>query len=159
MGPAGHYRVLAESALGNDVELTGFVRAAVPPTLVPFADAVRRPPHCRRRRFHQGNTANAAADFGRLRRPEEESSTPDQMLALQLSAKKRHLRYAGTAYASILDPPRDTCPELRCPVGLLARGISASRSYLDLTPRTRKYWVQVDGWRRPIWPVVSGCTG
>jgi Putative metal-binding motif len=148
--PAGSYRVVAESALGDDIQLTAFVRAAVPPTLVPFGDKCSSPATIAETGgFYQGNTANAAADFtaGCDVTGGGEFGAPDQMLAFHLSSKKRVIfDMQGTAYASILDVRRgDTCPGTEVPQGCSA-GYGNSRSYLDLTLEPGKYWVQVDGY-------------
>jgi hypothetical protein len=146
----GKYRVLAESAAGNDVQVTAFVRAAVPPTLVPFADTCAAPATISESGgFYQGNTANATANYsaGCDITGVGEFGAPDQMLSLKLSAKKRVIfDMEGTAYLPILDVRRgETCPGTEIPQGCSA-GYQPSRSYLDLTLDAGTYWVQVDGY-------------
>jgi len=147
---AGHYRVLAESDRGNDVELTAFVRTAVPPTLVPFGDTCAAPATIAESGgFYQGNTANAAANFsaGCDVTGGGEFGAPDQILGFALSAKKRVIfDMQGSSYITILDVRRgDTCPGTEVPMACSA-GYPPSRSYLDLTLDPGKYWVQIDGY-------------
>jgi hypothetical protein len=146
--PPGKYRVVAESANGNDVELTAFVRAAVPPTLVPFAD------NCATAvtigdggGFYQGNTANASPDYTAGCDVTGAGNAPEQMLALSLSTKKRVVfDMQGSGYITLLDIRKgDTCPGAEVPMGCSV-GYAATRSYLDLTLDPGKYWVQVDGY-------------
>ncbi len=148
--PAGAYRVVAESLLGEDVEITAFVRNAVPPTLVPFAngcaEAFPIPPTGG---FFQGNTANATASFpaGCDSGGVSGNGAPDELLELTLSATKRVvLDMEGSGYNTILDVRQGpACPGTEIPLGCAA-GYSPSRSYLDLTLDAGTYYVQVDGY-------------
>jgi hypothetical protein len=153
---AGKYRVLAESADGNDVQLTAFVRAAVPPTLVPFADTCAAAATIAESGgFYQGNTANATANYsaGCDITGVGQFGAPDQMLSLKLSSKKRVIfDMEGTAYLPILDVRHgDTCPGTEIPNGCSA-GYQPARSYLDLTLDPGSYWVQVDGYGNQAGP-------
>jgi hypothetical protein len=147
--PAGMYRVVAESALAQDVELTAFVRPAVPPTLVPFADgcadAFAIPPEGG---FFQGNTANAAADFsaGCDQAGVPPGGAPDQLLSLTLAAQKRVvLDMTGSGYNTLLDVRKGpSCPGMEVVNGCTI-GAGPGRSYLDLTLDAGTYFIQIDG--------------
>jgi len=147
--PAGAYRVVAESQLGEDVELTAFVRDAVPPTLVPFADgcadAIDIPPAGG---FFQGNTANATAGFpaGCDQGGVMGGGAKDQLLKLTLATTKRVvLDMGGSGYNTILDVREGpACPGTEIPMAC-AVGYSQGRSYLDLVLGAGTYYVQVDG--------------
>jgi hypothetical protein len=147
--PAGQYRVVPESRLAEDVQLTAFVRSAVPPTLIPFADgcagAIPIPPTGG---FFQGNTANANANFpagcdqGGVSGP----GAPDELLVLTLASPKRVVfDMEGSGYNTILDirkgPP---CPGAEIPMAC-AVGWSPLRSYLDLSLGAGTYYIQIDG--------------
>jgi hypothetical protein len=148
--PAGQYRVVAESLLAQNVELTAFVRPAVPPTLVPFsdacADAITIPPEGG---FFQGNTANANAsysagcDFGGV----SGGGAPDQLLVLTLPNPKRVVfDMMGSGYYTLLDIRKGpSCPGTEIPMGC-AIGYPPGRSYLDLQLSAGTYYVQVDGY-------------
>jgi hypothetical protein len=148
--PAGTYRVVAESLHGEDVELTAFVRKAVPPTLVPFADgcadAFVIPPEGG---FFQGNTANATADFsaGCDQGGVQAGGAPDQLLRLDLATQKRVvLDMQGSGYYTILDVRQGPgCPGTEIPKGC-GIGYPPGRSYLDLTLPAGTYFLQVDGY-------------
>ena len=147
--PAGQYRVVAESLLGEDVQLTAFVRDAVPPTLVPFAngcaEAFAIPPTGG---FFEGNTANATANFpaGCDNGGVAGNGAPDQLLMLTLSTMQRVIfDMEGSAYNTILDIRQGPdCPGVEVPMGC-AVGFPPERSYLDLTLAAGVYYVQVDG--------------
>jgi hypothetical protein len=149
--PAGNYRVVAESQLAADVELTAFVRPAAPPTLVPFADAcadaVVIPPSGG---FFQGNTANATADFaaGCDMGGVPGAGAPDQLLTLTLATSKRVvLDMNGSGYTTILDVRQGpACPGVEVP-SACAVGYGAGRSYLDLSLGAGTYYIQVDGFQ------------
>ena len=148
--PAGSYRAVVETALGNPVELTAFVRPASAPTLVPFADTCAAATSISEGGgFYQGNTLNAAADYsagcdvtGVLG-----AGAADQMLKLALSSRKRVvLDMKGSSYATLLDVRKgEVCPGLEMP-GACSVGYVPLRSYLDLTLDPGIYWVQVDGY-------------
>jgi hypothetical protein len=148
--PAGSYRVVAESQLGENVELTAFVRDAVPPTLVPFsdgcADAITIPPTGG---FFQGNTANATADFmaGCDQGGVTGGGAKDQLLKLNLAATKRViLDMSGSGYNTLLDVRQGpNCPGTEVPMAC-AVGYYQGRSYLDLVLSAGTYYVQVDGY-------------
>lgn len=148
--PPGQYRVVAESQLAEDVQLTAFVRDAVPPTLVPFADAcadVHVIPSTGG--FFQGNTANATPNFsagcdqGGVQGP----GAPDQLLQLTLAATKRVvLDMSGSGYNTILDVRAGPgCPGTEVPAAC-AVGYGQGRSYLDLTLGAGTYYLQIDGY-------------
>ncbi len=148
--PAGSYRAVVESARGNPIELTAFVRPSVPPTLVPFADTCAAATSIAESGgFYQGNTANESADFSAGCDVTGVSSggAADQILKFTLATKKRVVfDMQGSAYATLLDVRRgETCPGLEMP-GACSVGYDASRSYLDLTLEPGTYWVQVDGY-------------
>jgi hypothetical protein len=148
--PAGQYRVVAESLLGENVQLTAFVRNAVPPTLVPFADgcadAFPIPPAGG---FFQGNTANAGADFpaGCDQGGVPGAGAPDQLLVLTLPTTKRVvLDMEGSGYNTILDVRQGpSCPGTEVP-SACAAGYGQGRSYLDLVLGAGTYYVQIDGY-------------
>ncbi|HKQ69923.1 MAG TPA: putative metal-binding motif-containing protein, partial [Polyangiaceae bacterium] len=146
---AGSYRVVAESARGNPAQLTAFVRKAVPPSLVPFADTCATAVTIAEGGgFYQGNTANAAADYsaGCDSSGGGNGGAPDQMLKLALTARKRVIfDMQGSAFATLLDVRKgDPCPGVEVP-NACSVGRYASRSYLDLTLDPGTYWIQVDG--------------
>jgi hypothetical protein len=146
----GSYRVVAESALGNPVELTAFVRDAMPPSIVPFADTcasaitVTEPGG-----FFLGNTSNAQADYnaGCDVSGVGAGGAPDQMLKLVLTGRRRViLDMEGSNYFTLLDVRRgDTCPGVEVPMACSV-GFSALRSYLDLTLDAGTYFLQIDGY-------------
>ena len=147
--PAGSYRAVAESLRGEDVQLTAFVRNAVPPTLVPFADgcsgAFAIPPTGG---FFQGNTANASANFpaGCDEGGVAGNGAPDELLVLTLLTQQRVVfDMEGSSYNTILDVRQGpTCPGTEM-TNACAVGTAPSRSYLDLTLDAGTYYVQVDG--------------
>jgi hypothetical protein len=147
--PAGQYRVVAESLLGEDVQLTAFVRDAVPPTLVPFAAGCAEAfPIPAAGGFFQGNTANSTANFpaGCDNGGVAGNGAPDQLLTLTLTAQKRVVfDMEGSGYNTILDIRQGpSCPGTEIPLAC-AVGYSSSRSYLDLMLPAGTYFVQVDG--------------
>jgi hypothetical protein len=149
--PAGQYRVVAESLLAEDVELTAFVRDAVPPTLVPFANGCAGAfPIPATGGFFQGNTANANANFpaGCDNGGVGGGGAPDQLLMLTLSATKRVVfDMEGSAYNTILDIRQGpTCPGTEIPLAC-AVGWPPDRSYLDLTLVAGTYYIQIDGFQ------------
>ncbi len=149
--PPGDYRVISESIQGQPMQLTAFVRNAVPPLLIPFADgcadALEIPPTGG---FFQGNTANANADFkagcdqGGLSEP---GGAPDQMLKINLPAKKRVvLDMYGSAYPTLLDVRKGPdCPGTEVSQGCTV-GYNANRSFLDLELDPGLYYIQIDGY-------------
>jgi hypothetical protein len=148
--PAGSYRVVAESALGQPVQVTAFVRKAVAPTLIPFADScadVFEIPATGG--FFQGTTANANAhynagcDQGGL----DEGGAPEQMLKLTLAAPKRVvLEMAGSGYSTLLDVRKGpSCPGMEVAQGC-AVGYNPGRSFLDLDLEAGVYFLQIDGY-------------
>jgi hypothetical protein len=149
--PAGSYRAVAESLLAEDVQLTAFVRAAVPPTLVVWplgdgcADAFAIPPQGG---FFQGNTANATANFpaGCDEGGVAGNGAPDQLLSLTLTTTQRViLDMEGSGYNTILDVRQGpACPGTEIPMACAA-GYGPQRSYLDLTLAPGLYYLQVDG--------------
>jgi hypothetical protein len=147
--PAGSYRVVTESAGGQDTQITAFVRPAVAPQLVPFADncadAFSIPPGGG---LFQGNTANATADFnaGCDQGGVPQGGAPDQLLKLTLTAPKRVvLDMTGSAYATVLDVREGPgCPGTEVPVAC-AVGYGSRRSYLDLQLGAGTYYLQIDG--------------
>ncbi|MBK8253506.1 MAG: putative metal-binding motif-containing protein [Polyangiaceae bacterium] len=154
--PAGEYRVVAESMQGSPVELSAFVRKAIPPTLVPFADScadVLTIPSTGG--FFQGTTANAAADFdaGCDQAGVPENGAPEQLLKLVLPASKRViLDMMGSSYSTLLDVRKGPdCPGTEVPLACAA-GYYPSRSYLDLTLAAGTYFIQVDGYNAAAGP-------
>jgi hypothetical protein len=147
--PAGAYRVVAESELGQAVSVTAFTRPAVAPTLVPFSDgcvdALEIP---ETGGFFQGNTANARADLnaGCDQGGTPENGAPEQLLKLTLSARKRVvLDMAGSGYETLLDVRRGPgCPGAEVPLGCTI-GRDPQRSFLDLTLDAGVYFLQIDG--------------
>ncbi len=148
--PAGSYRAVAESALGDPVSLTAFTRKAVPATLVALADDCTAPFEIPASggRF-QGNTANAHADFsaGCDLGNQAKNGAPDQMLHLALKDKSRViLDMAGSSYATMLSVRTGaTCPGTELSLACAA-GYQPERSYLDLDLDPGDYYVQVDGY-------------
>jgi hypothetical protein len=146
---AGSYRVVVESQNGLPIELTAFVRPAVPTTLVPFADgcadALAFPATGA---FLQGTTANAKADFnaGCDQGGQPPGGAPDQLLTLALGAQKRVvLDMLGSGYATLLDVRTGAaCPGTEVPKGCAA-GFGPERSFLDLVLAAGTYRVQIDG--------------
>jgi hypothetical protein len=148
--PAGSYRAVVETRLGNDVELTALVRPAVPPTLVPFADTCASATLIPESGgFFQGNTSNASADYsaGCDVTGVPPGGAADQIMQFVLSQKKRVIfDMQGSSYATLLDVRRgEMCPGLEMP-GACSAGYLPSRSYLDLTLDPGIYWVQIDGY-------------
>lgn len=148
--PAGNYRVIAESVQASPVKLTAFVRKAIPPTLVPFADACADAlPIPETGGFFQGTTANAIADYnaGCDQGGQPPGGAPEQMLKLTLSTTKRViLDMLGSSYATLLDVRKGPdCPGTEVPMGCAA-GYFVQRSYLDLTLSAGTYFLQIDGY-------------
>ncbi|HEX3850940.1 MAG TPA: putative metal-binding motif-containing protein [Polyangiaceae bacterium] len=148
--PAGSYRAVAESALGDPVSLTAFTRKAVPATLVALADDCSAPfemPVIGGR--FQGNTANAHADYsaGCDVGNQAPGGAPDQMLHLALKRKSRVIfDMAGSSYATMLSVRSGaTCPGTELSLACAA-GYQPERSYLDLDLDPGDYYVQVDGY-------------
>jgi hypothetical protein len=147
--PPGQYRVVAESYLGEDVQVTAFVRPAAVPLLVPFADtcadAFTLPPEGG---LFQGTTANAGADYntGCDQGGVPPGTANDQMLKLVLPATKRVIfDMSGSGYTTILDVRKGpSCPGDEMPAAC-AVGYYADRSYLDLKLAAGTYYVQIDG--------------
>lgn len=147
--PAGSYRVVSESAKGQDTQITAFVRPAVPPQLIPFADAcadaLTIPPSGG---FFQGNTANATGDFnaGCDQGGVPQGGAPDQLLKLTLATPKRVvLDMSGSAYSTVLDVRRGPdCPGIEVPMAC-AVGYGPGRSYLDVQLGAGTYYLQIDG--------------
>jgi hypothetical protein len=148
--PAGSYRAVAESTLGNPVSLTTFTRKAVPATLVALADDCSAPfevPVAGGR--FQGNTSNAHADYaaGCDVGNQAKNGAPEQMLHLALKAKSRVIfDMAGSSYNTMLSVRTgSTCPGTELPLSCAA-GYLPERSYLDLDLDQGDYYVQVDGY-------------
>ncbi len=146
----GSYRVVVESQQNQPMLLTALVRPAVPPTLVPFANAcgdVLTIPQAGG--FFQGNTANAQADFdaGCDQGGQPIGGAPDQLLKLTLTAEKRVvLDMQGSAYATLLDVREGpACPGMEMPFACAA-GFYPERSFLDLTLPAATYFIQIDGY-------------
>ena len=147
--PAGEYRVVAESLLGQPVQVTAFVRKSAPPLIVPFADGcadVLLIPETGG--FFQGNTANALATFnaGCDQGGGPEGGARDQLLGLSLSDKKRVvLDMAGSGYTTLLDVRKGPdCPGVEVPKAC-AVGYGQNKSFLDLTLDPGMYFIQIDG--------------
>jgi hypothetical protein len=141
--------VVAESMQGEPVDVTAFVRDAVAPTLVPFADAcadVFTIPSTGG--LFQGTTANATADFnaGCDQGGVPQGGAPDQLLKLVLATEKRVVLDAnGSQYNTIIDVRSGpSCPGTEVPLGCAA-GYTQQRSFLDLTLPAGTYFIQVDG--------------
>lgn len=154
--PAGSYRVVAESALGQPVQVTAFVRKAVAPTLIPFADSCADAfaiPESGG--FFQGTTANANANFnaGCDQGGLDEGGAPEQMLKLTLSAPKRVvLDMAGSGYSTLLDVRKGpSCPGTEVAQGC-AVGYNPGRSFLDLDLEAGVYFIQIDGYAMDAGP-------
>lgn len=146
---AGAYRVIAESTLAQDQQLTALVRKTAPATIATFSDACADrmiiPPQGA---FFQGNTANAMADFpaGCDSAGGAPNGAPDQMFELDLVATKRVVfDMSGSGYNTLLDVRSGpSCPGTEVTGGCSA-AISGSKSFLDLTLAPGTYFVQVDG--------------
>lgn len=147
---AGSYRVLAESTQGQPMQLTALVRPAVPPTLVPFAnacgDVLTISPSGG---FFQGNTLNAQPDFdaGCDQGGQPQFGAPDQILELVLTQTKRVvLDMMGSGYPTLLSVREGvTCPGTAV-TGACAAGFFAERSFLDLELPPSTYYIIVDGY-------------
>lgn len=145
----GSYRVVAESQGGLPMQLTAFVRPAVPPTLVPFsdgcADALLIPPTGG---LFKGTTKNATADFGAGcdQGNQPPKTAPDQLFRLELPTPKRVVfDMQGSGYSTILVVREGPgCPGKDLPKSCAA-GYYPDRSFLDLTLAAGTYFVQVDG--------------
>ena len=148
--PAGSYRVVSESVQASPVELTAFVRKAIPPTLVPFADACADALEIPSTGgFFQGTTANALADFnaGCDQGGLPQGGAPDQLLKLTIPSTKRViLDMLGSSYATLLDVRKGPdCPGTEVPLACAA-GYFVQRSFLDLTLSAGTYFLQIDGY-------------
>lgn len=147
--PAGSYHAVVETMLGNPTQLTAFVRPATPPTLVVFADDCSDPVTIPETGGQfQGNTANATAQYpGSCDQgggtPE---GAPEQMLRLELSAKRRVvLDMRGSTFRTMLDLREGpNCPGSAM-VSSCSVGYYQQRSYLDRTLDPGVYFVQIDG--------------
>ena len=145
---AGSYRAVIETVNGAPTMLTAFVRPAVAPVLVAFADtcpnAVKIPALGG---FFQGNTANVNADYPAGCDLGTGANAPDQLLKLDLPAKKRVvLDMSGSAYTTLLVVRKaQGCPGPEVP-SACAAGYYQARSFLDLTLDPGSYYVQIDGY-------------
>ena len=154
--PAGQYRVVAESTQAQAVKVTAFVRPAVAPVLVPFADGCADvftiPPTGG---LFQGSTANASAnynagcDLGGV----PQGGAKEQLLKLDLVVPKRVvLDMAGSGYTTLLDVREGpACPGQEVPSGC-AVGYAPYRSYLDLLLGAGTYYLQIDGFNQESGP-------
>jgi hypothetical protein len=147
---AGSYRVLAESSQGQPMQLTALSRAAVPATVVPFANAcndVLTIPATGG--FFQGTTQNAQADFdaGCDQGGQPQGGAKDQLLRLVLPAPKRVvLDMLGSGYSTLLAVRTGAqCPGNQV-IGGCAAGYYSERSFLDLELGAGTYYIQVDGY-------------
>ena len=148
--PAGEYRVVSESVQASPAKVTAFVRKAIPPTLVPFADAcadaLEIPSDGG---FFQGSTANAVADYnaGCDQGGQLPGGAPEQLLKLTLPASKRVvLDMMGSSYSTLLDVRKGPdCPGTEVPLACAA-GYFQSRSFLDLLLSAGTYYIQIDGY-------------
>lgn len=154
--PAGSYRVVAETLLGQPQELTAFVRPSVPPTLVPFADGcadVFEIPSTGG--LFQGNTTNASADFtaGCDVGLGDPGGAKDQLLKLELASSKRVvLDMLGSGYITMLSVRSGpTCPGTELPQSC-SLGFSDLRSFLDLDLGAGTYYLQIDGYAGDVGP-------
>ncbi len=148
--PAGEYRVVAEGIQGSPVKVTAFVRKAIPPTLVPFADACADALEIPATGgFFQGTTANAIGDYnaGCDQAGQPPGGAPEQMLKMTLPATKRVIfDMLGSSYATLLDVRKGPdCPGTEVPMGCTA-GYFVQRSFLDLTLSAGTYFLQIDGY-------------
>jgi hypothetical protein len=154
--PPGAYRVVAQSLLAEDVELTAFVRDAVPPTLVAFAGGCNEVfPIPATGGFFQGNTANATPHFaaGCDEGGVMGAGANDQLLSLTLTAPQRVVfDMAGSGYNTILDIRQGPgCPGTEIPMAC-AVGFPPECSYLDLELGAGTYYIQVDGFQLAAGP-------
>jgi hypothetical protein len=141
--------VVTESYDGQDTQITAFVRPAVAPQLIPFADAcadaITIPPTGG---LFQGNTANANADFnaGCDQGGVPQGGAPDQLLKLTLVTPQRVVMdMAGSAYTTVLDVREGPgCPGTEVPMAC-AVGYPPGRSYLDVILGAGTYYLQIDG--------------
>lgn len=146
---AGSYRAVVETLQAQPTQLTAFVRPAVPPTLVPFADSCADAftiPDTGG--FFQGTTGNATADYdvGCDQGGVAPKGAPDQLLKLVLAAPKRVvLHMGGSAYNTVIDVRKGpACPGVEVPLGC-AVGYPPFYSYLDLSLGAGTYFIQIDG--------------
>jgi hypothetical protein len=148
--PAGTYRVAIADELGQIVQLTVLVRAAVAPTAVAAGDSCVAPfviPAAGG--FFSGDTTNAVADFnaGCDAPGQPIGGAKDQMLKLELAQPQRVvLDMSGSFYTTLLDVRKGaTCPGTEVPNACYV-GFGANRSFLDLALTAGTHWVQVDGY-------------
>ncbi len=147
--PAGDYRVVSETSLGQPAELTAFVRPYAPAILVPFsdgcADAQTIPSSGA---FLQGNTSNVSADFsaGCDQGGGPPNGAKDQLLKLVLAAPKRVvLDMSGSTYATLLSVRQGpSCPGTEIPLSCTI-GAGQNDSFLDLELAAGTYFLQIDG--------------
>ncbi len=152
----GSYRVVAESEQGQPMQLTAFVRPAVPTKVVPFsdgcADALAIGPNGG---FFQGNTANHKADFdaGCDQGKQPKGSARDQLLKLELAAPRRVVvDMQGSGYPTLLAVRKGPdCPGMEL-AKACAVGFYPDRSFLDLTLDAGTYFVQIDGYSGQFGP-------
>jgi hypothetical protein len=147
---AGDYRVIAGSLEGDDVEFTAFVRDALPPTLVTFAEGCSEAfPIPAAGGFFQGNTANSTASFpaGCDLGSVSGNGAPDQLLTLTLTKTQRVIfDMEGSGYNTILDIRQGpSCPGTEIVNGC-AVGFPPWDSFLDMTLDPGTYFVQIDGY-------------
>lgn len=146
---AGTYKAVIETQKADPTQLTAFVRPAQPPVFVLFAetcgDAQVIP---MQGGFFQGNTGNATAHYGAGcdQAGGPAAGAPDQMLRLELTAKKRVVfDMRGSDYRTLLNVRKGPgCPGQEITNGCSV-GYYEQRSYVDLTLDAGQYWVQVDG--------------
>jgi hypothetical protein len=145
----GSYRIIAEANDASPGRLSLFVRDAVAPVFVPFADACEDafeiPPQGG---LFLGNTQNANAQYpaGCDQGGTGAFGAKEQMLKLVLTEPKRVILDSfGSNYPTLLDIRRGpSCPGLEVVNGCTV-SYDASRSFLDVILEPGTYYLQVDG--------------
>lgn len=147
--PPGHYVAVAEATTETAVRLSLFVRPAVAPVFVPFADAcedVFTIPSSGG--IFVGNTQNANAQYsaGCDQGDTGAFGAKEQLLRFVLTEKMRVvLDSAGSGYATLIDVRKGpACPGVEVVNGCTV-SYDASRSFLDLLLEPGEYFIQVDG--------------
>jgi hypothetical protein len=146
---AGSYRTVIADEKGYSTELTALVRPTVPPTPVTSDDCVNPQTIPETGGFFTGDTTNAAANFsaGCDSPGQPIGGAKDQILRLVLTQKRRVvLDMSGSVNTTLLSVRQgEPCPGVEVP-NACNPGLSANRSFLDLTLDPGTYWVQIDGY-------------
>lgn len=147
--PAGSYRLVVADQQALNSELIALIRPTIPPVTVTSSDCSSPTVIPESGGYFVGDTATATANFnaGCDAPGQPTGGAKDQLLRLDLSQARRVIfDMMGSSMTTLLDVRSGgACPGIEVPNACNV-GVSASRSFLDLTLQAGTYWVQVDGY-------------